>query len=100
MFQRESRHERVARFQMSIVSQDANNDFLVSLLAFDLEATKTLTQVLFYKTESTQAVLKHFSGQVTINDRVLSHVGPKIAAKVDAFYDGYVRDIDLGPLNL
>jgi hypothetical protein len=99
-FRRESQHERAARFQVSIVNQDANNDFHLSLLAFDLEATQTLTQVLFLKTNSMQATLKQFSGDVAINDRVLSNVGPKIAKKVDAFYDGYVREIDLQPVSV
>jgi hypothetical protein len=80
---------------VSIVSQDANSDLLVSSLAFELKASETLNQVLFFKFKPMQATLRRVSGQVTINDRVLRLVGPKIAAKVDAFYDGYVRDIDL-----
>ena len=97
-FRRESQHERAARFQISLANQDANKDFLVSLLAFDLQATETLNQVLFFKFKSTQATLKHLSGDVTINDRVLSSVQPKIAAKIDAFFDGYVSQaVDLGP---
>jgi hypothetical protein len=95
-FRRESQHERAARFQVSLVNLDANKDFLVSLLAFDLEATETLNQALFFKFKSTQATLKQFSGDVTINDRVLSAVGGKIAAKVDAFSSGYVSEVDLG----
>jgi hypothetical protein len=89
-FRRESQHERAARFQVSLVNQDAEKDFLVSLMAFDLQAEETLNQVLFFKFKSTQATLKQLAGDVTINSRVLSAVGPKIAAKIDAFYDGYV----------
>jgi hypothetical protein len=96
-FRRESQHERAARFQVSLVNQDVDQDFLVSLLAFDLEAGESLSQVLFFKFRSTQATLKQFSGDVTINRRVLNAVGPNIAAKIDAFYDGYVSQaLDLG----
>jgi len=31
LFRRESQHDRTARFQVSLVSQQSNNDFLVSL---------------------------------------------------------------------
>ncbi|MDR3417038.1 MAG: hypothetical protein P4L83_12705 [Nevskia sp.] len=95
MFSRESQHEKAARFQVSLVNQDANQDFLVSLMAFTLEASQTVEQVLFFKFKSMTATLRQFSGDVTINDRVLNHVAPLIAQKVDAFYDGYVLGVDL-----
>ncbi len=96
LFRRESQHDRSARFQVSLVNQDAGSDFLVSLMAFALESTQTLNQVLFFRTRSTNATLRYCSGDVTINDRVLKAVGPKIVDKIADFYRGYVQEIDLG----
>ena len=95
VFKRESQHEKAARFQISLVNQDAGKDFVVSLMTFTLEASQTMEQLLFFKYKSMQATLRQFSGDITINDRVLSHVAPLIAKKVDAFSDGYVLGVDL-----
>jgi hypothetical protein len=97
LFSRESQHDHTAHFQVSLTSQNANNDFLVSQMAFALDSTQTLNQVLFIKTKSTNATLRYCSGDVTINDRVLKAVSPKIVQKIEEFYRGYVLEIDLRP---
>ena len=68
-------------------------------MAFQLEATTTVQQVLFFRFKSGDATLKHFSGAVSINDTVLSAVAGQIAARVEDFTRGYINAIpdDLSP---
>jgi hypothetical protein len=93
LFNRESQSASTARFQFSLVEQDANAGFLLSLLAFGLEARSNLTQVLFFKFHSDSVSLYHQSSKVTINDQVLGSVRDAIAAKLVAFANDYVRSL-------
>lgn len=93
LFNRESQHANTARFQVSLAHEGENEDFLVSLMAFGLEANAKVTQVLFFKFKSNNAKLRHLSGKVTINSEVLTSVQPKIAAKIAAFQDDFIRGL-------
>lgn len=93
LFNRESRNGRTARFQVTLVEQDADGQFLVSLMAFALEASTTVTQVLFFKVRSNTATLKHQSGRITINATVLSSIRDQIADKIRAFTREYVATL-------
>ena len=51
-----------------------------------------------FKFKSTEATLKQYSGAVTINDRLLTSLNARIAARVDEFADAYPSEaLDLGP---
>ena len=91
LFNRESQSANTARFQVSLVDQDERAQFLVSLMAFGLEAKTRLTQVLFFKFRSNQVTLQHYSGKVTINGQVLAGVREQIAGKLGAYTDDYVQ---------
>jgi hypothetical protein len=82
IFDRESHRARTARFQISVAEQDADGQFFVNLLAFGLEASSDVTQVLFFKVKKEKAKLRHYSGKVTINDAVLDGVSDAIKAKL------------------
>jgi hypothetical protein len=97
LFNRESKAARTARFQVSLAEQAQDGQFLVSLLAFGLEAQSQLTQVLFFRFMANDARLKHYSGKVTIDSDVLSGVRDAIKNKVVSFANDYVRALpDLG----
>ena len=93
LFNRESQHANTARFQVSLAHEDENKDFFVSLMAFGLEANAKVTQVLFFKFRSNNAQLRHLSGKVTINSEVLTSVQPRIAGKIAAFQDEFIRGL-------
>jgi hypothetical protein len=90
LFNRESQSANTARFQVTLAEAEDNGQFLVSLMAFGLEAKSTLTQVLFFKFHANDAMLRHYSGKVTINSTVLASVRNAIAEKVAAFSKDYV----------
>jgi hypothetical protein len=91
IFSRESQHARSARFQISLAEQDAHGQFLVSLMAFGLEARSTITQVLFFKLRDGGATLRHYAGKVTINTDVLDGVRHAIKAKLSGQASEYVK---------
>jgi len=82
IFQRNTRRAKVARFQISLAEQEANGQFIVNLMAFRLEANLATTQVLFFKTQSEDATLRHNTGRVTINTTVLDAVREAISQKL------------------
>ena len=49
VFKRESQTAKAVRFQITLVEPTQDGGLMVALMAFELEATATLTQVLFFK---------------------------------------------------
>lgn len=93
LFNRESQSANTARFQVSLVDQDETARFLVSLIAFGLEARTTLTQVLFFKFRTNDVKLNHHSGKVTINAQLLASVREEIANKLVAYTHDYIKGL-------
>ena len=52
LFDQESKTDQSARFQVATAQIDAHGLLQTALVGFDLEAKSTLTQVLFFKFES------------------------------------------------
>lgn len=95
LFDRESRSANTARFQVSLVSPDASAPFLVSILAFGLEAESTVTQVLFFKFSRNTVKLLHHSGKATIDAEVLAGVRDEVVARLRAFARDFFAGLDL-----
>jgi hypothetical protein len=93
IFNRESQSARSARFQISLAEQDAAGHFFVNTMAFVLEASMNLTQVLFFKATSNAVKLEHHSGRVTINTGVLDGVREAIKAKLLGQANSYVSGL-------
>lgn len=91
IFDRESQKARTARFQISLAEQDPAGQFLVSLMAFGLEAKSTITQVLFFKAKANEVTLRHYSGSVTINTGVLDGVREAIQTKLSGLASDYIK---------
>ena len=91
LFNRESQSARLGRFQVTLAEQGPQDDFLVSLMAFGLEAKSNLTQILFVKFHTNDVILKHYSGKITVDATVLAGVRDAIAAKITAFAADYVH---------
>jgi hypothetical protein len=91
LFSSESQHASTARFQVTLAEEDPAGQFLVTLMAFGLQANATLTQVLFFKFRSNDVELKHSSGKVTINAPVLAAVRDAIEQKLALHATKYIR---------
>lgn len=91
LFSRESQSARTAHFQVSLAEQKPDGQFMVSLMAFGLEARTTITQVLFFKAKASEATLRHCSGAVTIDTDVLDGVRGAVKQKLVGFAQDYVK---------
>lgn len=91
LFTRESQSAKTAKFQVTLAQEGEGDQFLVSLMAFTLEAKSALTQVLFFKVRSNEATLKQWSSKVTINSTVLSSVREEISRRLEKHAAAYVE---------
>jgi hypothetical protein len=98
IFSRESQAASVARFQIGLVEKGSQDDFRVNLMAFALQASSNITQVLFFKAKSASVTLRHRSGEVTIDADVLESVREAMRLKLAGVTSAYVAALpDLGP---
>ncbi|MEY9136495.1 hypothetical protein ACVMII_005391 [Bradyrhizobium diazoefficiens] len=93
LFNRESRHASAARFQVTLAQPGEDEDFIVALLAFALQADAELTQVLFFKFQSNSVNLKYSSGKVTANEAVLAAIRDPVQQKLAGFAQSFVREL-------
>lgn len=96
IFDRESRKSTTAKFQIALAEEDASGQFLVYLMAFKLIDKATLTQVLFFKTQTDEITFEHASGKVTINEDILTGIREKVRLKLIGRTGDMVDAIDLG----
>jgi hypothetical protein len=95
IFSRETEHAQAGRFQVSVAEQESDGGLAISLMAFRLHASTTVTSVLFFKFASNKATLEHFSGKVGVNEGLLEAVAEQIAGKVRDFIEGNVRILEI-----
>ena len=93
IFNRESEHARIARFQVGLVETGKEADVFVSMLACLIEATTSLTQVLVFKFRSEDASFKANTAKVSIDSAALKELLPAIRTKVRAYQADYVSSI-------
>ncbi|SEJ03679.1 hypothetical protein [Paraburkholderia diazotrophica] len=90
LFNRESRRANTASFQIALAEPTEAGDLSVSLMAFSLAASMTITQVLFVKVQNNEANLKRFSTTAQINLSVLDAVQATLQQKVASFTSSYL----------
>jgi hypothetical protein len=95
IFKRESQTEKAAHFQVTVAEPVPPDDTLISMMAFELNATGTLTQVLFFKFQSMKVDLWHSSRKVRIDRNLLTQLTQTIANKVADYVQKYVENIPL-----
>jgi hypothetical protein len=95
IFNRESRRGKTAHFQVSLVDEQPDGQFLVSLMAFGLEASQEVTQVLFFTYRTNEATLHNYSGSVTLDPTVLDGIGPDLGKKLVQYSSNYILTLDL-----
>lgn len=95
IFDRESQSARAARFQMTVAEPASEHGASLCLMAFELNATSTLTQVLFFKFRRTDVALHHASGRVTIDAKLLAGIYPSIVERVSDYTRSYVASVPI-----
>ncbi|MFC0339353.1 hypothetical protein [Paracoccus niistensis] len=95
LFDRESRRASANQFQISHAAATDGTALQVRLACLELEAVKTLTQVLFFKSSDTQAVLRGFGASLSLNAPVFERNKALIEDKVAEYVAEYIRGIEL-----
>ncbi|MEJ1237373.1 hypothetical protein WBG78_04530 [Chryseolinea sp. T2] len=96
IFKKKSERGKVAQFQVTVVEPIGDGGCKISLMAFELEGKNNLTQVLFFKFNSSSVTLKHASGTVTLDKEMVEDLGPAIANKVRPFQLDFIANIPVG----
>jgi hypothetical protein len=98
LFDRESQHAEVGRFQVTLVRNDKDLGLMVEALAFALNADSNITQILFFKLHKAHTKLRRSLGKLSINSDALRGIAPTIKAKITAYRAAYMASIPLPPL--
>lgn len=93
IFNRETQHAEAGRFQISIVEPDKAGGVLVTMLAFTIEAKKTVTQVLFFKLTETGATFMKNEAKASINMAALRDLREPIRKKVRDFQGNFLAGL-------
>lgn len=97
LFDQQSRTERSARFQVATAQVDDGGLLQTALVAFDLKARSTLTQVLFLKFASSSTTLKYSAGKATIYEAALREQREAVAARLAEYRAAYVGQVKFPP---
>lgn len=93
LFSRESVKAESARFQVTVVEPGVGQGLLVSMIAFGIKASTTITQVLFFKVKKNRATLRSNSARLSLNAEALADLAPLIKQKVRAYQRHYVKTL-------
>jgi hypothetical protein len=97
LFDRQSRTEKFARFQVATAQLDSNGLLQIALVAFQLKARSTVTQVLFFKFSSSSTTLKYAEGKATIYEAALAGERANIAKRLADYRRAYVGQVAFPP---
>jgi len=91
LFSRESQHAEQAHFQVTAVSVGDDGQPFVTLAAFSVQANATTTQVLFFRWRASNAVLRHCSSKVSIDEGVAAAIRGPLRDKVAAHAADFIK---------
>ena len=95
IFRRESQAAKAAKFQVSTVEKGAAGIVRLQLMAFELDASSALTQVLFFKLRTMDVTLRHASGGVVIDDSRLLAIAPRVGERVAAYQSAFIDALQI-----
>lgn len=78
---------------MTVAEPKAEEGASVALMAFELLAKRVLTQVLFFKFNTSEITLRHASGRVTIDAELLAGLSSVNSQKVSAYTKSYIEEL-------
>jgi hypothetical protein len=95
IFDRETLHASAGRFQMAVVEPEAGGEVIVKLMAFAIEAQRTVTQVLFFKIKKSRATLKKSDATVSMAAEGLLDTAPDVRRKVREFQRSFIAEVEI-----
>jgi hypothetical protein len=95
LFDRSSQRASANQFQLSRAVIDLDGRPRISVGCFELDASRSITQVLFFKVSSSGATLNHFGARLSINEAVFNSVSDVVENRVQDYVSSYVADIPI-----
>jgi len=95
IFKRESHKLNAQTFQIAIVEQTLLGQTTVTMMAFTLNVSSAMNQILFFKFHENDVTLKNCSGSVAINDGILTAIRSDLQKKVQNRAVGFVASLDV-----
>lgn len=94
-FHRSSEHVDGARFQIACIDADASGNPEVQVLCIGIEAERTITAVLFFKSTDEHAQIHHASGHFSIRRAMLESTRDAVARRVASKLPAMVRNMEV-----
>jgi hypothetical protein len=98
LFDRQSRTEKSARFQVATAQVGDSGLIQTGLVGFSLKAKAELTQVLFFRFASGSTKLQYAAGQATIYEAALAEQREQISSRLKDYRRQLVGEVRLPPL--
>jgi hypothetical protein len=95
LFDRESQRASANQFQVSYASVDEKGFPRISLVCFVLDASRSVTQVLFFKFSATNATISHFGAELGINPTVFDRSIQVVENRITDYVANYVENIEI-----
>jgi hypothetical protein len=95
IFDRESQRASANQFQISYADAPEGAAPQISLTCFELNAQRSITQVLFFKFSDSRATLRHFGSHLSMNAGVFEAVEDMVQEKVTEYVTNYVTAIEI-----
>lgn len=94
LFNRSAQRANAAQFQVSHVDMDGAVP-CIRLVAFELDAERELSQVLFFRFSKDRAELRHFETKASVDEPTFSEVAPILRERLAERARDYILSIDL-----
>jgi hypothetical protein len=95
IFDRQSQTRTVQQFQMGYVRADAARMPQINVACFELSATTKVTQVLFFRASSANAVLRHQECRFSLNETFFNALKSDIKKRIAEHLPGLVSAIEI-----
>jgi len=95
LFQRESSRATANQFQIAYVDAKAGTEPDAVMTDFDLTASERVTQVLFFRSSSANATLRHSTARLAINRPVFDRVKPLVEERIREQLGAYLAAVEL-----
>lgn len=96
LFDHESQRASANQFQISYAeAPEPGVAPRINLACFELDASRAVTRVLFFRFSNSDASLRHFGAKLSMNETVCMEVKDTIQARLAQYSAAYIADIPI-----
>jgi hypothetical protein len=98
LFDHQSVTNKSAHFQVATAQYSGTDMLEIALVGFDMKSKQQLTQVLFFKFNSSKITMKYAGGRATIFEAALAESRDDVAARLTEYRKAFVKEVKFPPL--